>query len=192
MELPLSVNGVAEPGRPCERIGRQTLDHTVGEAEGHPTRYLCMRPPDGTGAALGNVERSGRGIALKLRLWTGDRLQEHGADGPAPRAQQTQSHSGAPQDLSVSDILAAHTQKFDDILRAVQSIKSTLEPKIDALCIDMGHLREEHKKLKERVTSMEESVDLLDVVLPDLEMEQVRAILGEGPTVMPQSAEDLL
>ncbi|KAJ1165565.1 hypothetical protein NDU88_005986 [Pleurodeles waltl] len=66
--------------------------------------------------------------------------------------------SGVPQDLPVSAILAAHTQKFDDILSAIQSIKSTLEPKIDALCIDMGHLREEHKKLKDRVASAE--VDL--------------------------------
>ncbi|KAJ1206423.1 hypothetical protein NDU88_001828 [Pleurodeles waltl] len=79
-------------------------------------------------------------------------------DGPAPRTQQTQSNTGAPQDLSVPAILGAHTQKFDDILRALQSVKSTLEPKIDALCIDMGNLREEHKKLKKRVTSMEGGV----------------------------------
>ncbi|KAJ1215946.1 hypothetical protein NDU88_003552 [Pleurodeles waltl] len=55
----------------------------------------------------------------------------------------------------MSAILASHTQKFDDILNAVQSIKSTLEHKIDALCIDMGHMREEHKKLKDRVASAE-------------------------------------
>ncbi|KAJ1197267.1 hypothetical protein NDU88_001129 [Pleurodeles waltl] len=35
-------------------------------------------------------------------------------------------------------------------------------------------------------------VDHLDAASPDLEMEQVRAILGEGPMVTPQSAEDLL
>ncbi|KAJ1079834.1 hypothetical protein NDU88_000067 [Pleurodeles waltl] len=32
----------------------------------------------------------------------------------------------------------------------------------------------------------------LDAASPDLAMEQVQAILGEGPTVTPQSAEDLL
>ncbi|KAJ1161607.1 hypothetical protein NDU88_002091 [Pleurodeles waltl] len=167
-----------------------------------------------------------------------------------------------PQDLSVSAILAAHTQRFDNILRAVQSVKSTLEPKIDALCIDMGHLHEEHKKLKQRVTSMVEQEAWLWLedrgMTPDpshppsrfasvvrgeitgsglgarrrplllnrppwkgtglvrrwrasgfpwvfcrkcgslgcdvtyLAMVQVRAILGEGPMVTPQSAEDLL
>ncbi|KAJ1171484.1 hypothetical protein NDU88_003345 [Pleurodeles waltl] len=87
-----------------------------------------------------------------------NKSDKHNSDGPAPRTQQAQSNSGAPQDLSMSAILAAHTQKFDKILRAVQSVKSTLEPKIDTLCIDMGHLRKEHKKLKERVTSMEGEV----------------------------------
>ncbi|KAJ1185322.1 hypothetical protein NDU88_002116 [Pleurodeles waltl] len=47
---------------------------------------------------------------------------------------------------------------FDDILHAVQSVKSTLDPKIDALCIGMGHLREEDKRLKERVASAEGEV----------------------------------
>ncbi|KAJ1140858.1 hypothetical protein NDU88_007196 [Pleurodeles waltl] len=189
----------------------------------------------------------------------GNKSEKLGADGPEPCAQPVQSGSGVPQDLPVSAILVAHTQKFDDILHAVQSIKSTVEPKIDTLCIEMGHLREEHKKLKERVASAEgglgmvggqrhgfglaaeafalgevwstegpqgrhpahvggpraeqasmerdracveverrvgspassaRSVDQQDVVSPDLEVEQV--ILGEGPTVTPQTAEDLL
>ncbi|KAJ1113366.1 hypothetical protein NDU88_001612 [Pleurodeles waltl] len=78
--------------------------------------------------------------------------------GPAPRMSAAQNESGAPQDLSVSAIIADHTQKFDNILNAVQSIKSTLEPKIDALFIDVGQLREEHKKLKDRVVTTEVAV----------------------------------
>ncbi|KAJ1175483.1 hypothetical protein NDU88_000771 [Pleurodeles waltl] len=66
-ELPLAANGVAEPGRPCEHNRRWTLDRTAGKTEGRLSRNLCMRPPDGTGVALGNAEGSGRGIALELR-----------------------------------------------------------------------------------------------------------------------------
>ncbi|KAJ1127336.1 hypothetical protein NDU88_005739 [Pleurodeles waltl] len=45
-------------------------------------------------------------------------------------------------DASLAATLAEHSQRFNDI-------KDTLEPKIEALCIDMGHLREDHKKLKD-------------------------------------------
>ncbi|KAJ1185073.1 hypothetical protein NDU88_001868 [Pleurodeles waltl] len=47
--------------------------------------------------------------------------------------------------------LAEHSQRFNEILSAVLEIKTTLEPKIDALRIDMGHMREDHKKVKEQV-----------------------------------------
>ncbi|KAJ1139208.1 hypothetical protein NDU88_005583 [Pleurodeles waltl] len=123
----------------------------------------------GPSAPLPVYEPLRRGLRQRLTMWRAARASaglmmgrnrpyRPGTDSLAPRTQQTQSNTGAPQDLSVQAILAAHTKKFDDILRAVQSIKSTLEPKIDALCIDMGHLRKEHKKLKERVTSMEGEV----------------------------------
>ncbi|KAJ1192081.1 hypothetical protein NDU88_001393 [Pleurodeles waltl] len=69
-----------------------------------------------------------------------------------------QNASGNPHDVSVAAILGAHTQKFDDILNAVQNNKSTLQPNIDALCIDVGHLREVHKKLKDGVASTERAV----------------------------------
>ncbi|KAJ1214635.1 hypothetical protein NDU88_002253 [Pleurodeles waltl] len=87
-----------------------------------------------------------------------NKSDKHGADGLAPCAQHAQSSSGVPQDLSVSAKLAAHTQKFDDILLSVQGVKSTLESKIDALCIDMGHLGKEHKTLKEHVASTDSEV----------------------------------
>ncbi|KAJ1115905.1 hypothetical protein NDU88_004125 [Pleurodeles waltl] len=88
------------------------------------------------------------------------------SDGPRlvgrdTRVQGEQGGLGTPPDSSVTAILEAHTQKFEDILTAVQSIKYTLEPRIAALHIDVGHLREEHKKLKERVTSAEGTISVL-------------------------------
>ncbi|KAJ1195666.1 hypothetical protein NDU88_004934 [Pleurodeles waltl] len=50
------------------------------------------------------------------------------------------------RDYSLAITLVEHTQKCKDILNAVLDIKTTLEPKIDALRIDIGHLREDHKK----------------------------------------------
>ncbi|KAJ1146351.1 hypothetical protein NDU88_012628 [Pleurodeles waltl] len=77
------------------------------------------------------------------------------------RRLEAQRDTGAPPDPSETAILAAHAQKFDDILNAVQSIKSTLEPKVDALHIGVGYLREEHKKPKDRVTTTESTVSEL-------------------------------
>ncbi|KAJ1139033.1 hypothetical protein NDU88_005410 [Pleurodeles waltl] len=50
---------------------------------------------------------------------------------------------------------------------------------------------EVERRVGSRASSVR-SVDHLDVVSPDLEMKQVRVILGEGLMVTPQSAEDLL
>ncbi|KAJ1123301.1 hypothetical protein NDU88_001772 [Pleurodeles waltl] len=55
-----------------------------------------------------------------------------------------------PTGGSLKSTLTAHSSRFDEILAAVFDIKAMLEPKIDALKIDMGLLREDHKKLKER------------------------------------------
>ncbi|KAJ1118383.1 hypothetical protein NDU88_006574 [Pleurodeles waltl] len=168
----------------------------------------------------------------------------------------------SPDTLLVAT-LAEHTQKFHDIMNAVLDIKTTLEPKIDALRVDMGHLREYHKKLKGRVEATENTVsdmrpsvvdaashisdlqkeetqlrqrenqdvsrqqpravpsreqaakerahvveemeprarsppppvmsgEQLDADVPDLDDEQMRAILGGGLLVTPQTAEDEL
>ncbi|KAJ1140244.1 hypothetical protein NDU88_006601 [Pleurodeles waltl] len=77
------------------------------------------------------------------------------------RVTAAQREPGASPDTSVAAILAANTQTFEDLLNAVQSIKSTPEPKIDALRIDMGHLWEEHKKLKDRVATTQSTVSEL-------------------------------
>ncbi|KAJ1194798.1 hypothetical protein NDU88_004084 [Pleurodeles waltl] len=58
--------------------------------------------------------------------------------------------------------LAEHSQRFNKILSAVLDIKSTLQPKIDALLIDKHHMREDHKKLKERVEAAEATQDTED------------------------------
>ncbi|KAJ1201084.1 hypothetical protein NDU88_004900 [Pleurodeles waltl] len=122
---------------------------------------------------------------------------------------------GGDPDASLATILAEHTQKFNDILNAVQDIKCTLEPKNNALRIDIGHLRKYHKKLKDCVESTENTVSEMCptvAALPltsttykmrvkrgtagqgnlGLEEEQVHVILGDGPLVTPQTAEDVL
>ncbi|KAJ1105293.1 hypothetical protein NDU88_002701 [Pleurodeles waltl] len=84
-----------------------------------------------------------------------------GMAGPGTRISVIQREPGASLDISVAAILAAHTQKFEGILNAVQSIKSTLEPKIDALRIDVGQLREALKKLKDRAATTKSTVSEL-------------------------------
>ncbi|KAJ1200825.1 hypothetical protein NDU88_004646 [Pleurodeles waltl] len=64
---------------------------------------------------------------------------------------------GGSPDASLATTPAEHTQKFNDILNTVLDIKSTLESKINSLRIDIGHLREDHKKLKDRVETTENS-----------------------------------
>ncbi|KAJ1106181.1 hypothetical protein NDU88_003584 [Pleurodeles waltl] len=51
--------------------------------------------------------------------------------------------------------------------RAAVKPETTLEPKMDALRIDIGHLREEHKKLKERVNAPKNTVSDLHPSVAD-------------------------
>ncbi|KAJ1217818.1 hypothetical protein NDU88_005405 [Pleurodeles waltl] len=60
-----------------------------------------------------------------------------------------------------------HSQRFDEILNAVLHTKTTLEPKIDPLQMDMDHMREDHKKLKERVEAMESTMASLKPTVTD-------------------------
>ncbi|KAJ1131530.1 hypothetical protein NDU88_009866 [Pleurodeles waltl] len=73
----------------------------------------------------------------------------------------------SPPNATLAAALAEHSQRFNEILSAVLDIKTTLEPKIDALCIDMGHMREDHKKLKERVKATESTVSALRPTVAD-------------------------
>ncbi|KAJ1096781.1 hypothetical protein NDU88_001912 [Pleurodeles waltl] len=54
--------------------------------------------------------------------------------------------------------MAMHSRRFDGILAAVLDIKNSLEPKIDALQIDVGLMRGDHKKIKERVEIIKSTV----------------------------------
>ncbi|KAJ1121135.1 hypothetical protein NDU88_009263 [Pleurodeles waltl] len=165
--------------------------------------------------------------------------------GPGMHKKTASKEPGVSPDVLVMTILVEHTQTFNDILNAVQSIKSTLEPKDDALHIDLDHLSEDHKKLKDRVATTESTVSELhprktkgslpdgarrsraapskeeatkgrerpwaevelragspkpsegrveqqDKDPPVLDVEQIHVILGGGPLVTPQIAEDVI
>ncbi|KAJ1173687.1 hypothetical protein NDU88_005513 [Pleurodeles waltl] len=81
-----------------------------------------------------------------------------GTTGTGTQEKAVLGERGDSRDASLATKLAKHTQKFNDILNAVQDIKSTLEPKIDSLGIPIGHLHEDHKKLKDRVEATENTV----------------------------------
>ncbi|KAJ1164115.1 hypothetical protein NDU88_004561 [Pleurodeles waltl] len=55
----------------------------------------------------------------------------------------------------LENMLAVRSHKSDEILAAVLDIQTNLELKIDALTIFMDLLREDHRKLKERVKNTE-------------------------------------
>ncbi|KAJ1150287.1 hypothetical protein NDU88_003082 [Pleurodeles waltl] len=73
---------------------------------------------------------------------------------------------GSP-DALLARTLAEHTQKYKDILNTVLDIKTTLEPKIDALQIDIGHLCEDHKKWKDCVEATENTVSDMRLTVVD-------------------------
>ncbi|KAJ1081915.1 hypothetical protein NDU88_002087 [Pleurodeles waltl] len=82
-------------------------------------------------------------------------------------------------DTSLAATLAEHSQRFNDILSAVLDIKATLEPKVDALRIDMVHLREDHKKLKDRLEATENTVSDMPPSMTDA-TSQIRALQKEA------------
>ncbi|KAJ1109514.1 hypothetical protein NDU88_006874 [Pleurodeles waltl] len=61
-------------------------------------------------------------------------------------------------DGSLGATLGAHSCRFDVILTAVLDIKSFLEPKFDALRIEMGLIRGDYNKLKELVDTTESTL----------------------------------
>ncbi|KAJ1179269.1 hypothetical protein NDU88_004503 [Pleurodeles waltl] len=63
-----------------------------------------------------------------------------------------------PAGRSLENMLATHSCRFDEILLGVLDIKTSLEPKIDTLRIDMVLLREDHKKLKECIESTDSTL----------------------------------
>ncbi|KAJ1104718.1 hypothetical protein NDU88_002127 [Pleurodeles waltl] len=79
---------------------------------------------------------------------------------------------------SLAATLAEHSQRFSDILSVVLDIKATLEPMIIALRIDMGHQREDYKKLKDRLEAMENTVSDIQPSVTDA-TSHIRALQKE-------------
>ncbi|KAJ1102843.1 hypothetical protein NDU88_000284 [Pleurodeles waltl] len=71
-------------------------------------------------------------------------MDKPGATGAGAQEEVTLGERRSSPDASLAATLAEHTQKFKDILNAVLDTRTTLEPKIDALQIDISHLREDH------------------------------------------------
>ena len=71
----------------------------------------------------------------------------------------TQAERGNPDDnevlRSLESKLDTHTKQFEKILAAIRDTKCALEAKIDTVALDVGLLREDHKKLADRVSEIE-------------------------------------
>ncbi|KAJ1115482.1 hypothetical protein NDU88_003706 [Pleurodeles waltl] len=96
-----------------------------------------------------------------------NRTDKSGATGSVAHELVEMEERMNSSDISLAATLAEHFQKFNDILNAVIDIKATLELKIDSLRIDMGHLREYHKKLKERVEATENAIPDMQPLVSD-------------------------
>ena len=66
-------------------------------------------------------------------------------------------------------ILATHSKQFESILQAIQDTKTSLESKIDAITLDVGLLRADHKKLVTRVATVETELSDLHPATKDLQ-----------------------
>ncbi|KAJ1148386.1 hypothetical protein NDU88_001223 [Pleurodeles waltl] len=79
------------------------------------------------------------------------------------------------------DCTAKKTGRFDKILAAVLDIKNTLRPKIDALQIDVGLMKDDHEKLKDRVEIVESTVASLRPIVKaaDSQMKAFQAELEQ-------------
>ncbi|KAJ1111952.1 hypothetical protein NDU88_000224 [Pleurodeles waltl] len=76
-------------------------------------------------------------------------------DGFGTGAQRDTGEKPTFQEDSLESSLATHSRKFDKILTAIRDIETTLEPKIDALRIDIELTGEDRKNLKEQVETTE-------------------------------------
>ncbi|KAJ1117307.1 hypothetical protein NDU88_005507 [Pleurodeles waltl] len=85
-------------------------------------------------------------------------------------------------------LLEDYTQKFMKPLTAVSSLKVLLEPKLEALKIDVGLIQEEHKKLKDRVEDVE--IDLAEVSPLVVEHHQHIQSLKKKVTVFRATVDD--
>ncbi|KAJ1184626.1 hypothetical protein NDU88_001429 [Pleurodeles waltl] len=66
--------------------------------------------------------------------------------GTWPQGGSKEGERQHPPDEPLGNNLSAESRRFNEILTAMVNIKTTLEPKINDLQIDMGLMREDHKK----------------------------------------------
>ncbi|KAJ1186661.1 hypothetical protein NDU88_003442 [Pleurodeles waltl] len=64
-------------------------------------------------------------------------------------------------------VLQDNDVKFAHLLVAVQDLEVTLELKLDTINKDMGHMHEEHNKLKARVSTCDVTIKEMQPVLTD-------------------------
>ncbi|KAJ1122569.1 hypothetical protein NDU88_001055 [Pleurodeles waltl] len=96
-----------------------------------------------------------------------------GALGGSAEGESLHSREG-----SLGSILATHSRRFHEILLAVLDNKTTLEPKIDTLRIDMGLITDDRKKLKERLKTTESNLASLVPPVSDANA-HIRALQDE-------------
>ncbi|KAJ1118307.1 hypothetical protein NDU88_006502 [Pleurodeles waltl] len=83
--------------------------------------------------------------------------------GPLLEGKEGDAHcsTGGSQEATL-DTIASQSRRLCEILTEVMDIKTTLRPMVDTLQIDMSILREDHKKLKDRVTNTESTLLILE------------------------------
>ncbi|KAJ1217362.1 hypothetical protein NDU88_004956 [Pleurodeles waltl] len=83
-----------------------------------------------------------------------------------------------PAGGSTETTLATQSHRLDEILTAVLDVKTTLELEINALRIDMGLLREDHKKQKVQVAITESTLASVELTVMETTT-QIKALQEE-------------
>ena len=111
-----------------------------------------------------------------------------GATEDEPSAPPPMKPASSDPVQGLETILAAHSKQFECILQAIQDTKSSLESKIDAITLDVGLLRADHRKLVSRVASVETNLSELQPTTRDLQHTVKR--LATEVHVLQRRAED--
>ncbi|KAJ1217019.1 hypothetical protein NDU88_004616 [Pleurodeles waltl] len=81
--------------------------------------------------------------------------------------------------------------KYAELIDAVQSLRTSLEPKLNTLMIDMGQMRDVHNKPKEKVVAQETNISELR---PTVSTMQTQALAFQREVEMlqrwPDNVED--
>ncbi|KAJ1135409.1 hypothetical protein NDU88_001849 [Pleurodeles waltl] len=82
--------------------------------------------------------------------------EEHYQDGTSATRQLGQSQSAGPQEGRDPQVTT-----LDTVLLAIKESRKAIERKIDNLTIDLSLLRDDHRKLAERVGTNEKTITLV-------------------------------